>query len=301
MEEFLQHLINGVSLGSVYALIAIGYSMVYGILQLINFAHGDVVMLGAVFAFFINRKLASGEPSFWLFGQTLLLAMLACGVIGFFIERLAYRPLRKAPRMNLLITAIGVSLFIQYFCQLPFVFGASPQAFPDLIQKSEALSILNVPISNLQMIVLGLSVVLMAGLQWIVFRTKMGKGMRAISESTDHAAMLGVPVNRVIAFTFVLGSTLAAAAGVMACMLYPRVDAMMGSLLGLKAFVAAVLGGIGNLPGAVLGGVLMGVAESLTVGYLSSAYRDAIAFAILILVLLFRPAGLLGKIRMEKV
>mgnify|MGYP000929539280 CR=1 FL=1 len=298
MSEFIQHLINGLSLGSVYALIAIGYSMVYGILQLINFAHGEVVMLGAVFAFFSARHFVSGEPSFL---QVLAISMILCALIGFLIERLAYRPIRKAPRMNCLITAIGVSLFIQYFTQLDFIFGAIPQPFPELIRVEPAFHILDVPVTNLQVLILTLSISLVAILQWIVQKTKLGKGMRAVSESTEYAAMLGVPVNRVISFTFIVAGALAAAAGIMACMMYPRVDAMMGSLLGLKAFVAAVLGGIGNLPGAVLGGVMMGLAESLTVGYFSSAFRDAIAFAILIGVLLIRPSGLLGKFRMEKV
>ncbi len=302
MSELLQHLINGISLGGVYALIAIGYSMVYGILQLINFAHGEVVMLGAVFAFVSSRHLFAGtEPSLTLFLEVLILCMTVCAVIGFFIERLAYRPIRKAPRMNCLITAIGVSLFLQYTTQLDFMFGASPQAFPELMSRAVAFSIGDVPVSNLQVLTLSLSFLLMLGLQWIVYRTKLGKGMRAVSESTEFAAMLGVPVNRVISFTFILGSCLAAAAGIMSSMLYPRVDAMMGSLLGLKAFVAAVLGGIGSLPGAVLGGLIMGIAEALTVGYLSSAFRDAIAFGILIAVLLVRPSGLLGKMRREKV
>jgi len=301
LSEFVQHIINGISLGSVYALIAVGYSMVYGILQLINFAHGDVVMLGAVFAYFSAKQIQTLQPSISTFFLILLISMVLCAVVGFLIERFAYRPIRNSPRMNCLITAIGVSLFIQYFTQLEFAFGAIPQPFPELMVREIAFTIMGAPVSNLQLMVLGLSIFFVLILQWIVYRTKLGKGMRAVSESTEVAAMLGVPVNRVIAFTFIIGSILAAAAGILSSMMYPRVDAMMGSLLGLKAFVAAVLGGIGSLPGAVLGGVLMGLAESLTVGYLSSAFRDAIAFAILIVVLLIRPSGLLGKMRMEKV
>jgi len=302
VSELLQHLVNGLSLGSVYALIAIGYSMVYGILQLINFAHGEVVMLGAVFGFYVAPKMMQTfEPSVQLFVSVLLIVMVLCGILGFFIERLCYRPIRKAPRMNCLITAIGISLFLQYFTQLDFVFGAIPQSYPALIETQTLFSFMNVEITNLQVLVLVLSLVLVAILQWIVFNTKLGKGMRAVSESTEIAAMLGIPVNRVIGFTFILGSVLAAAAGTLVALMYPRVDAMMGSLLGLKAFVAAVLGGIGSLPGAVLGGLLMGLAESLTVGYLSSAFRDAIAFAILIAVLLVRPSGLLGRMKVEKV
>jgi len=301
--EFFQHIINGVSLGSVYALIAIGYSMVYGILQLINFAHGEVVMLGAVFGFYAAPIIGGRpvHPSLALFFSVLLVAMALCGLVGFTIERLAYRPLRKAPRLNCLITAIGVSLFLQYFTQLDFVFGAIPQSYPEMISQATVLDLGGLHISNLQVIVLALSFSLMAGLQWIVYRTKLGKGMRAVSESTDIAALLGVPVNRVVSFTFVLGSVLAAAAGTLVATSYPKVDALMGALLGLKAFVAAVLGGIGNLPGAVLGGLMMGLAEEFTVGYLSSSFRDAIAFAILIVVLLFRPSGLLGRTVVEKV
>jgi len=313
---------NGISLGAVYALIAIGYSMVYGILQLINFAHGEVVMLGAVTAFLAAPMFGMPiEPSLPLFLSVFVVTMLVCGLIGYAIERLAYRPIRNAPRMNCLITAIGVSLFLQYVTQLQirlstpinlgfasihnFGFGAIPQSFPELLKKVNLVEWTiggqTLTISNYQVVIIVLTILLVSGLQWIVFGTKLGKGMRAVSESTDVAKMLGIPVNRVIAFTFILGSMLAAAAAILVSMTYPRVDAMMGSLLGLKAFVAAVLGGIGNLPGAVLGGLLMGVAEMMTVGYISSDFKDAIAFMILVGVLLIRPSGLLGKVRLEKV
>ena len=322
MAEFLQHLINGISLGAVYALIAVGYSMVYGILQLINFAHGEVVMLGAVTAFLAAPMFGTPtEPSLPLFLGVFVITMLVCGIIGYLIERLAYRPIRDSPRMNCLITAIGVSLFLQYVTQLQiklpapinlgfasihsFGFGAIPQSFPELLKKVNVVEWTigeqTLTISNYQLVILVLTIILVLGLQWIVFGTKLGKGMRAVSESTEIAKMLGIPVNRVIAFTFILGSVLAAAAAILVSMMYPRVDAMMGSLLGLKAFVAAVLGGIGNLPGAVLGGLLMGVAEMMTVGYISSDFKDAIAFLILVGVLLVRPSGLLGKARLEKV
>ncbi len=302
MAEFIQHVINGISLGSVYALIAIGYSMVYGILQLINFAHGEVVMLSSVFGFYVAPYfLAHMDPSIGLFLVVLTVAMVGCGIVGFLIERLAYRPLRKAPRINCLITAIGVSLFIQYFTQLDFVFGAIPQSYPELMSREVYFTIAGAEVSNLQVLVLGLSFVLMVALQWIVYRTKLGKAMRAVSENTEVSALLGIPVDRVISFTFILGSVLAAAAGTLVSTMYPKVDALMGTLLGLKAFVAAVLGGIGSIPGAVLGGLVMGMAEEFTVGYLSSSFRDAIAFAILIVVLLVRPSGLLGKSRIEKV
>ncbi|MDB5037614.1 MAG: High-affinity branched-chain amino acid transport system permease protein LivH [Bacteriovoracaceae bacterium] len=302
MAEFFQHLINGISLGSIYALIAIGYSMVYGILQLINFAHGEVVMLGAVTGFFVAPLFGRPvHPSLGLFLSVLLISMVVCSIVGLLIERIAYRPLRKSPRINCLITAIGVSLFIQYFTQLDFIFGAIPQSYPELIERQIVFSIGGLEISNLQILVLGLSFSLMGILEFIVFRTKMGKAMRAVSESPEIASLLGIPVNRVIAFTFVLGSCLAAAAGTLVATMYPKVDALMGALLGLKAFVAAVLGGIGSISGAVLGGLLMGLAEEYTVGYLSSSFRDAIAFTILILILLVRPSGLLGTSRIEKV
>lgn len=276
--------------------------MVYGILQLINFAHGEVVMLGAVFGFWLAPKfMYPVEPSLGLFFAVLGASMFLCGLLGFFIERLAYRPLRKSPRINCLITAIGVSLFLQYFTQLEFIFGAIPQTYPEMISQATVFSFAGVDISNLQLIVVGLSFSLMIILQFVVYKTKLGLGMRAVSENTEVAALLGVPVNKVISFTFILGSMLAAAAGTFVATMYPKVDAMMGTMLGMKAFVAAVLGGIGNLPGAVIGGLVMGLAEEFTVGYLSSSFRDAIAFAILILVLLFRPAGILGKTKIEKV
>lgn len=300
--DFLHHLINGLSLGSIYALVAIGYSMVFGILQLINFAHGEVVMLGAVFGVLLAPYLGYvGEPSALLFLQVLVLSMAICGLIGYFIERFAYRPLRNSSRLNCLITAIGVSLFIQYFMQLPFIFGPNPRSFPDLIERKVLAVFAGVEVTSLQVTVFGLSFALMALLQLIVYRTKLGRGMRAVSENTQTAAILGIPVNKVVSFTFVLGSALGAAGGVLVASMYPRVDPLMGSLLGLKAFVAAVLGGIGNIPGAVLGGLLMGVAEQMTVAYISSSFRDAVAFAVLIIVLLIRPSGLLGKTRIEKV
>jgi branched-chain amino acid transport system permease protein len=302
MAEFFQHLINGVSLGSIYALIAIGYSMVYGILQLINFAHGEVVMLGAVFGFYVAPLFGKPvQPSLFILIAVLVISMVLCSIVGLLIERIAYRPLRKSARINCLITAIGVSLFIQYFAQLDFIFGAIPQSYPELIERRILFSIGGLEISNLQVLVLVLSFCLMGGLEFIVYKTKVGRAMRAVSESPEVSSLLGIPVNRVIAFTFVLGSCLAAAAGTLVATMYPKVDPLMGALLGLKAFVAAVLGGIGSISGAVLGGLLIGLAEEFTVGYLSSAFRDAISFAILILILLVRPSGLMGVQRIEKV
>jgi len=300
VEEFLQHIINGLSLGSIYALIALGYTMVYGILKLINFAHGDVYMVGAFAGYYAARFLGVEQnPSLLNFLIVFLFAMVTCGILGFTIERLAYRPLRKAPGLNVLITAIGVSLFLENAGQV--VFGADPKFFPQLVPFKIIFQGFGFQISSLQALTLGISLTLMAGLQYIIYKTRLGAAMRAVSFNRDVALLMGVPSNKIISFTFVLGSILAAAAGVLVGTTYPRLDPFMGLLPGLKAFVAAVIGGIGNVPGAVFGGILMGVAEEMVVGYGSSTYRDALAFAILIVILLFKPTGLFGKKDGEKV
>lgn len=294
MQQFVQQLINGLSLGVIYALIALGYTMVYGILRLINFAHGDVYMVGAFAGYYIARMLGvghDGASGTVVFLFVLLASMVACALLGFVIERGAYRPLRRTHRLNALITAIGVSLLLENLGQL--IFGADPKVFPELIPRA-TVSLGVFEISNIQLIVVGTAIVLTLGLQFIVHRTKMGTAMRAVSFSHDAAGLMGINTNRVISFTFVLGSALAAAAGILVGMYNPKIDPLMGIMPGLKAFVAAVLGGIGNIPGAILGGLIMGTAETLTVGYLSSTYRDAITFVILVAVLLFRPTGLLG-------
>ncbi|HWO56828.1 MAG TPA: branched-chain amino acid ABC transporter permease [bacterium] len=292
MEQFVQQIINGLSLGAIYALIALGYTMVYGILRLINFAHGDVYMVGAFVGFYVVRWMAPASPSgFGLLIISIAAAMVACGILGFIIERAAYRPLRRAPRLNALITAIGVSLLLENLGQL--VFGADPKDFPALVERT-TFTLGIITISNIQVIVLLTAVLLTIALQFIVHRTRMGTAMRAVSFSHDAAGLMGININRVISFTFVLGSMLAAAAGILVGLYNPKIDPLMGIMPGLKAFVAAVLGGIGNIPGAILGGVIMGIAETMTVGYLSSTYRDAITFVILVAVLLFRPTGLLG-------
>jgi branched-chain amino acid transport system permease protein len=293
LEQFVQQLINGLSLGAIYALIALGYTMVYGILRLINFAHGDVYMVGAFVGYYVVRWLAPGAQSgLGILLVALAASMAACAVLGFIVERAAYRPIRRAPRLNALITAIGVSLLLENLGQL--VFGADPKDFPTLIERT-TFTIGIVTISNIQVIVLLTAVVLTVALEFIVHRTRMGTAMRAVSFSHDAANLMGINIDRVISFTFVLGSSLAAAAGILVGLYNPKIDPLMGIMPGLKAFVAAVLGGIGNIPGAILGGLIMGVAETLTVGYLSSTYRDAITFVILVAVLLFRPTGLLGK------
>ncbi len=302
MSQFVQQLVNGLSLGAIYALIALGYTMVYGILRLINFAHGDVYMVGAFVGYYLGRILnagaASSSPSVLNFFLVLGGSMGACALLGWVLERSAYRPLRKAPRLNALITAIGISLLLENLGQL--IFGADPKDFPTLVERT-SLSVGIVTFSNIQLIVIVTAIVLMLGLQYIVHRTKMGTAMRAVSFSHDASGLMGINIHRVISFTFVLGSALAAAAGILVGLYNPKIDPLMGIMPGLKAFVAAVLGGIGNIPGAIVGGLIMGVAETLTVGYLSSTYRDAITFVILVAVLLFRPTGLFGTTARAKV
>jgi branched-chain amino acid transport system permease protein len=298
MTTFLQQLVNGLSLGSIYALIALGYTMVYGVLRLINFAHGDVYMLGAYAGYYLSRKLKGDEPS--LAGALLVMlgAMLTCALIGVVIERFAYRPVRRAARLTLLITAIGVSLFIENAAQL--VFGPDPKFFPSLAPRAD-FRVGGVRLTSEQLTVIAVSFLLMVLLRFFILKTRTGKAMRAVSFNLDAAKLMGISTDRIIAITFALGSALAAAAGVLIGMQIPKIDPLMGILYGLKAFVAAVLGGIGNVPGAVIGGLLIGTSEVMVVGYLSSTFRDAIAFGILILVLLLRPQGILGRAQKEKV
>ncbi len=302
MSEFFQQLINGLALGSILALIALGYTMVYGILRFINFAHGDIFMLGAFAGFYLAPKVATvlPAPSIWTGLAVMGISMLICAVIGIVIEKLAYRPLRKRPKLTVLITAIGVSLLIEYTCQNSHVFGASPKSFPALI-PSYPIRLGNLSLNSNQLIVLGVTLALLFALRIIVLKTKIGMAMRALAFNPEAAALMGINTDVVISFTFGLGSALAAAAGILFAVNYPSIDPLMGILPGLKAFVAAVLGGIGNLPGAALGGVIIGVTETLVAGYISSTYRDAIAFGILILILLVKPSGLLGKKEIEKV
>jgi branched-chain amino acid transport system permease protein len=305
METLFQNLLNGIAAGSIYALIALGYTMVYGILKLINFAHGDVFMIGSFVGFYGGNYFAKqvnaaggtmGSPVYAAI--VMLLAMLICGLLGYLNERIAYRPLRNAPRIASLITAIGVSFLLEYGGQ--FVFGPDPKFFPTLIEK-HVLNIGGVVTTNYQMIVLGVAIVFMALLQYIVYGTKFGRAMRAVSFNFETASLMGIPTDRIISTTFVLGSMLAAVAGILYGLSYPKIDPLMGIMPGLKAFVAAVLGGIGNVPGAVVGGLIIGIVESFVGGSQFSNYRDAIAFVILIIILLFRPSGLFGKYQPEKV
>jgi len=288
---FLQQLINGLSLGSIYALIALGFSMVYGIILLINFAHGDILMVGAYVGFFVLSAVGAGPAGMLL---AFIIAMATCAIFGLSIERFAYRPLRQAPRLNSLITAIAVSLLIQNGARvLPFV-GTQPRTFP-------GPSIVNIllggglQISNIQLIVIVVSALLMLALNYIVNYTKQGKAMRAVSFDKEAASLMGISVNNTIAFTFALGSILAAAGGILFASAYPQVTPTMGMMPGLKAFVAAILGGIGSIPGAMLGGYILGIAETMTRGFISTQFADAISFSIMIIVLLFKPTGLMGK------
>jgi branched-chain amino acid transport system permease protein len=298
--ELFQHIIDGISVGAIYALIALGYTMVYGVLKLINFAHGDVFMLGAMMGWYASSRWTSEarDPSIFGVLWVTLASMAICGVVGFLIERFAYRPLRSSPRLNSLITAIGMSFLLEYGGQ--YLFGATPRFF-NVLPHSAPIHIGSVSLGYVDAVTVLVAVPLMYLLQFIVFHTRMGRAMRAVSFNPDTAALMGINVDLVISFTFVLGSTLAAAAGILFASKYPSVHPLMGLMPGLKAFVAAVLGGIGNVPGAMLGGLLLGLAEQIVSGYLSSSWRDAVAFAILILILLVKPSGLLGRGEAEKV
>lgn len=307
MDQFVQQLLNGLFLGAIYALIALGYTMVYGVLRFINFAHGDVFMLGAFGGLYVHKALApllNTLPWFLGLAVVMLASMALCAALGIAIEYFAYRPLRNRPRLNVLITAIGVSLFIEYTGQL--VFGATQQPFPALIPRQNISGLGGLTVTMTQVIVVVVTTALLVGLRYIVMRTRLGLAMRALSLNPTAAALMGVNTSVVISFTFGLGSALAAAGGILYASLYPSVDPFMGIQPGIKAFVAAVLGGIGNIPGAALGGMIIGVVETLVTGYsqklgIPSGYKEGVAFVILILILLFKPSGLLGKVEREKV
>jgi branched-chain amino acid transport system permease protein len=306
--KLLQTLVDGVAVGSLYALIALGYTMVYGILSFINFAHSDVFMLGAWVSYTVavaaGWAMTGVAVPWYAIIVVLLAAMATCGLLGFTIERLAYRPLRSAPRLNVLITAIGVSLFLQNTGQLKWLFGTQPERMPSLIEDRTLFSLANVHVRLVDLLVVAVAVLLMMVLQYLVFGTKLGRAMRAVAYDTRTAALMGIPVDRVISFTFVVGSALAAAAGLLYGLKYPGLNQPAHStwvLLGLKAFVAAVIGGIGNLRGAMLGGLLIGFVELFGAAYFSPHLRDVYVFSLLILVLLLRPTGILGRATVEKV
>ena len=311
INTFLQTFKDGLTIGSLYALIALGYTMVYGILKFINFAHSDIVVLGAWLSLVIAGVLvkalglAADQVAPWWVGPIVLLcAMIVCGTIGFTIERLAYKLLRSAPRLNVLITAIGVSLFLQNTGQLQFVFGTRPQRIPHLLTDQILFKIGSMPVRLLDLVVIGTAVVLMIGLEWLVFHTKLGRAMRAVSFDVRTAGLMGIPVDRVISITFVIGSSLAAAGGFLWAVTYESIKQPADTswvLLGLKAFVAAVVGGIGNVRGAMFGGLAIGMLEVFGQQYINPALKDVYVFAALIIVLLVKPGGVLGKATVEKV
>ena len=290
---FLDHLINGLSLGSIYAIIALGYTMVYGIAKMLNFAHGDIIMVGAYIAFC--------GLQYWGIPPVLaiLLAMLFCTLLGITIEGLAYRPLRQATSLAVLITAIGMSYLLQNIALM--IWGANPKSFPTTFINSTSIHLGSLNISSATLITILANVVIMVTLTLFTSRTKLGKAMRCVSEDRGAAELMGINVNRTISLTFAIGSMLAAIAGVLLCSSYPILQPTTGSMPGIKAFTAAVFGGIGSIPGAMLGGVLLGVIEIFGKAYISTELGDAIVFAVLIIVLLVKPAGLLGKPLREKV
>jgi branched-chain amino acid transport system permease protein len=303
MTWFSQQLINGLALGSIYALIALGYTMVYGVLRFINFAHSDVLMLGAFAAYFLSPVVAHIFPAQSYLGASVVIVLSAalCALLGILIELLAYRPLRNRPKLTVLITAIGVSLLIEYTSQHHSVFGAETRRFPELLPH-ENFQVAGLSVDSNDVVVLVITALLLCGLWYIVQRTKTGTAMRAVAFNERAAALMGININHIISFTFGLGSALAAVAGIFYAMRAPGIDPLMGVQPGLRAFTAAIVGGIGNLPGAALGGLVLGLLETFAGGMPGvSNYRDGIAFAILILILLFKPAGLLGKATVEKV
>ncbi|MFH5836350.1 branched-chain amino acid ABC transporter permease [Proteiniclasticum sp. C24MP] len=294
MEQIIQQLINGVSLGSIYALIALGYTMVYGIINLINFAHGDVLMIGAYIGFALT-----GIFGFSFF-PALIVSMLACGILGMVIEKVAYKPLRGASRISNLITAIAVSLFLQY--GMMYFVGPESRTYKEVLPSSQIKVMGTGAVIDIKSFyIIGITIILMLVLMYITNRTKIGKSMRALSQDKDAAELMGINVNKTISYTFFIGSALAGAAGVLIGVYYSTLNPLMGATPGLKAFVSAVIGGIGIIPGAVFGGFFLGLIETLVSSIGGSLYKDAVAFLILILVLLIKPTGLMGYKEQEKV
>lgn len=305
LKQLPQQLVNGLTLGSVYALIALGYSMVYGILQLLNFAHGEVYMIGAFIGWGVFALLAPGDtlllPALVMILLMLIAAMLGCGFLGVVIEWFAYRPLREAPRIAPLISALGVSFFLQNAVLLTMSARYRTYRTGLLIPRTWGISIFGATISFTRILVIVVAVLLMLALRYLVQNTRLGKAMRATAQDREAAAMMGIDVDRVIVATFFIGSALGGAAGVLVGLLFSQVYHFMGFTAGLKGFTAAVCGGIGNIPGAMLGGLFLGIIESIGAGFISPRYKDLIAFCVLILLLLFRPRGLLGVKAQEKV
>ena len=294
---FLQQLVNGITLGGVYALIAVGYTMVYGVIQLINFAHGEIYMLGAFLAYTLVAVV--GMPFFPAFVLTLMI----CAVLGVVLDFVAYRPLRKAPRLAALITAIGMSIFLQNMAML--IWGSQIKSYPrDLLPaffSESAITFGDVSLSWLQLFILSITILFMIILHLTIHKTRIGMAMRAISQDKTASALMGISVNRVISFTFAIGSAMGGMAGILVGLYYNAIFPTMGYVAGIKAFAAAILGGIGSVPGAMLGGGVLGIAEVMGAGYISSEYRDGISYAVMIAVILFKPSGLIGKQTGEKV
>lgn len=299
MQEFLQHTLNGLSVGSVYALIALGYTMVYGILSMINFAHSEIYMIGAFGAYYAAQFFKIDTPSLLNFTIGLMAALLVSGTAGYLVEKFAYKPLRKTDKLNVLITAIGVSILFQFGGQI--IFGANPKRFPSLIDDVPLFSILEIPINLVDVMIYVVTALSLVSLTYMINKTQTGRAMQAVSSRPDMAPLMGINTDRIITVTFVIGSMLAGVASILVATKYPKIDPMMGVKFGTSAFVAAVFGGIGNLPGAVLGGYLLGIGEIYLVGYGASTYREALSFILLIAVLLFKPTGLLGKTMKEKI
>lgn len=307
MESFFNFLVIGLTVGSIYALIALGYTMVYGIVKLINFAHGDILMLGAYMGYFVLNQIGVSLLTTLL---AFLAAMAGCAILGVTMEKTCYKPLRSAPRLNALITAIGVSMLIENGSKtLPFI-GPNPRQYPQPSDETMAIfaTIANwmkgetgVNISAIQLLVLFVSVVMMLLLNFVVNHTRVGKAMRAVSYDMNAAKLMGIPVNRVISTTFAIGAALAATAGILYSMYFPQINPYMGMMPGLKCFIAAVLGGIGSIPGAMIGSLVIGLVESFSKGFISSLWSDGIVFAILILILFVKPTGIMGKTMREKV
>ncbi|MEW5774357.1 MAG: branched-chain amino acid ABC transporter permease [Thermodesulfobacteriota bacterium] len=293
---FEQQLVNGLTLGVIYALIAVGYTMVYGVIELINFAHGEVYMLGAFFC--VTFITALGMP----FYLAIVAAMLCCALLGILLDVVAYRPLRNAPRLAALITAIGMSIFLQNLAMIVWGSRAKPfaqEAVPAYLAET-AMELGGVHLTWLQIFILGVALAMMLGLYLIINKTRVGTAMRALAQNKTAAALMGINVNFVISFTFALGSAMGAVAGVLVSVYYNTLYPTMGYVAGVKAFASAVLGGIGSVPGAMLGGVVLGVAEAMGAGYVSSLYRDGVAYAVLIAVIVFRPSGIVGKAVVDK-
>ena len=291
MNLFTQQIVNGLSLGAIYALIALGYTMVYGICKLINFAHGDIIMVGSYIAYVL---LANGIS----LPVSIIASVVGCVIVGVLIEKIAYKPLRDTSRISLLITAIGISYLLQNLCQL--IMGVNPLTFPSII-NIESLNFFGVTITGNMLVTLIISIILMIVIDLLVKKTKIGKAMRAVSEDREAASLMGININSIISITFAIGSALAAIAGIIWAANYPQLKPTMGSLPGIKAFIAAVFGGIGIVPGAVLGGFLLGLIETMTKAYISTQFSDGIVFFILIVMLIFKPNGILGKNEKEKV